>query len=822
MSRIVALIDMDCFYCQVEEKLDPNLMGKPIAVVQYNQWKGGGIIAVNYIAREKGVTRQMRGDEAKMKCPDIELPRVPQVRGKADLTKYREAGKKVVEVLMTFTNVLERASIDEAYLDLTEAVNKELEKGMPVISLADLRNTFVVGSETTDFLSNIYQNQNSGLCDDDLKLAVGGVIVEKIRAAVFEKTGFQCSAGIAHNKILSKLVCGEHKPNKQTILPQHAVEKMFSKLPVRKIKSLGGKFGNILSDTLKITFIGELLKFSEKELIQTFDEKTGRWLYNIARGIDKEPVQIKLIPKSIGCCKRFPGRTALCKPEEVEHWIKELSCEISERLEEDLKENNRNGRLMTVSFAQEMNQAEVSNTRAIPLRSYEVDKIIQSAVEVLRKNCQKPNGNYHVTFLGLSVGNFESIKNVRRIETYFGKPKKGETLEENVKPEEYSALKSDCAIDLPSNEKNYNESVFSKSEPEDSNKRRSIVHYLNSMKETKKSEFGTSQKFENESTEISAFNCNLKESEYKLELNIEETSNYSDNTIPLDENPSDLIFYDDGFRSEGCSSFSDLSADKTFKLRRISTENENHSNTTDSQFEVESNASITSNSFDEKEICLDSTSPVFGKTDQDRGFFVNYYERPVKRDFDTSKIFREIEESESDTNDDSMETKMDIITDNSIKSGQNAYELSETCSECGDRIPITEILSHQDYHFALKISKENSPYKKRKVETVLKNEKLPRKRKAEPLMKNSIVSFFKKEELDPDEPTELCLECNKRIKLTDFENHTDYHAARKLHLELNKPEVSDRNQIKKCNEITKERGKQKSSPNILLFFKKNI
>lgn len=81
-DRVIVLVDMDAFYTQVEEKLDPTLQGKPIAVVQYNAWKGGGIIAVNYVARAKGVGRHMRGDEAKELCPDIVLCRVPQVREK--------------------------------------------------------------------------------------------------------------------------------------------------------------------------------------------------------------------------------------------------------------------------------------------------------------------------------------------------------------------------------------------------------------------------------------------------------------------------------------------------------------------------------------------------------------------------------------------------------------------------------------------------------------------------------------------------------------------------------------------------------------------
>lgn len=125
-DRLIALIDMDCFYCQVEEQLNPDLKGKPIAVVQYNAWRGGGIIAVNYPARAQGVTRHMRGDEAKQQCPDIELVKVPNIREKADLSKYRNAGKQVAAVLQTYTPLLTRASVDEAYLDLTEQVQNRL------------------------------------------------------------------------------------------------------------------------------------------------------------------------------------------------------------------------------------------------------------------------------------------------------------------------------------------------------------------------------------------------------------------------------------------------------------------------------------------------------------------------------------------------------------------------------------------------------------------------------------------------------------------------------------------------------------------------
>ena len=97
---VIALLDMDCFYVQVEAREKPELKGRPAAVVQYNTWKGGGIIAVNYEARAHGVSRNMRGDQAREKCPEIELVMVPVVRDKANLSKYRKAGREVIEVKM--------------------------------------------------------------------------------------------------------------------------------------------------------------------------------------------------------------------------------------------------------------------------------------------------------------------------------------------------------------------------------------------------------------------------------------------------------------------------------------------------------------------------------------------------------------------------------------------------------------------------------------------------------------------------------------------------------------------------------------------------
>ncbi|KAF7282822.1 hypothetical protein GWI33_001960 [Rhynchophorus ferrugineus] len=425
LNRVIILIDMDCFYCQVEENLNSNIKGKPVAVVQSNDWKGGGIIAVNYAARDKGITRHMRGDEAKEKCPDIELVKIPQVRGKSDLTKYREAGKRVADVLLTFTHHLERASVDEAYLDITEIVNNR-QLSYCDISIDKLKNTFVVGSALEDFIKNI--NCNKIMKENDLRLAIGGIIAEEIREKIFQVTEYRCSAGIAHNKILAKLVCGLHKPNQQTILPHEAVQFLFKDMSLKKIKGLGGKFGQTIIDKLHVTNMGDILQFSLKDLSRIFDDKAGTWLYNLARGIDMEPVNTRLLGKSINCCKQFQGKSMLTTRKEVEHWLHELADEMYERLEGDLEENKRIAKQMTVSFSQHTNQGHSQSTRSLPLSSYDLELIYNNALRIIEKNCQNESGSFSIKYLGVGVGNFEPIRKEMGIKQFFTNMKEKQSV----------------------------------------------------------------------------------------------------------------------------------------------------------------------------------------------------------------------------------------------------------------------------------------------------------------------------------------------------------------------------------------------------------
>jgi len=426
-EKVIALIDMDCFYVQVESRENPALWGKPAAVVQYKD--NGGIIALNYEARALGVTRQMYGNQARQKCPSIALVHVPEVREKADLTKYRKAGREVIEVLISFGAVVERASIDEAFVDLTSLVDKRLAccREVEVVE-KDLSNTHIAGAMgdrkqvVTEWLSDL----NSSMNEPDLRLAVGGAIVEEMRAAVFAKTQFRCSAGIAHCKTLAKLCCGVNKPNKQTLLPLSSLDAFFATIPITKVRGFGGKLGNMVTTVFNIQTMSQLSEISIRDLKQRLDEKTAQWIHGLCKGFDNETVTERGLVQSIGCGKNFLGPDMLDTKEKVELRVGHLVEEMVERLEIDKDENNRLARGFTIGAKLE---SQGFASRAGPLHSYDRDSIYRMAMGLLSKlrvgDANSAVWEPKLQNITISASKFENLSstlgNTQSITNYFKK-----------------------------------------------------------------------------------------------------------------------------------------------------------------------------------------------------------------------------------------------------------------------------------------------------------------------------------------------------------------------------------------------------------------
>ncbi|XP_060847284.1 DNA polymerase eta-like [Rhopalosiphum padi] len=436
-KRVVALVDMDCFYCQVEVQHDQSLIGKPVAVVQYNSWRGGGIIAVNYEARAKGVNRHMRGDDAVQACPDLNLVRVKELHGKADLSKYRTASQKVFEVLSEFSSCVQRASIDEAYVDLTSVVNDHISSNHNIITENDLSNTFVEGysdnseDKSVSIKSWLHDVYNNELQDDYLlRLTIGAMMVETLRKSIYEQTGYRCSAGIANNKILSKLACGLHKPNQQTLLPPSSVPNLFESIPIKKIKNLGGKLGDRIRQEFNCKFMSDLAAIPLNDLQQKFNVKTCNFLYQISKGIDNEPVESRIIPKSIGSCKSFP--TGLKVKDEIKKWLNTLMNDIVDKLNDDHEANKRKATLMTVSVRYLDKNTKLPISQCSEVTTYNHEKLLDTAYSSLctmTENQKSLHWKNPISFLGVAIGKFVEINAKSSIENYFNK---GAAKEEKV------------------------------------------------------------------------------------------------------------------------------------------------------------------------------------------------------------------------------------------------------------------------------------------------------------------------------------------------------------------------------------------------------
>ncbi|KAL9328998.1 hypothetical protein ACSQ67_004001 [Phaseolus vulgaris] len=428
-ARVIAHVDMDCFYVQVEQRKQPNLRGLPTAVIQYNSYKGGALIAVSYEARRCGVKRSMRGDEAKEACPQIELVQVPVARGKADLNSYRNAGSEVVSVL-SHKGRCERASIDEVYLDLTHAAETMLVETSPE-SMQDFEEevlkSHVLGLEIEDG-SDAKEEVRKWLCRSDASyqdklLACGAVIVSDLRMQVLKDTEFTCSAGIAHNKMLAKLASAMNKPAQQTVVPHSSVEGLLASLPIKKMKHLGGKLGSSLQCDLGVNTVGDLLQFSEEKLQQWYGINTGTWLWNIARGISGEEVEGRLLPKSHGSGKTFPGPQALKTIDSVQHWLNQLCEELNERLYSDLDQNKRIAQTLTL-HGRAYKTGDSDSLRKFPSKScplrYGTRKIQEDAL-ILFKVHGNENSIWGVTSLSVSASKIVSIPSgTHSIAKYFG------------------------------------------------------------------------------------------------------------------------------------------------------------------------------------------------------------------------------------------------------------------------------------------------------------------------------------------------------------------------------------------------------------------
>ncbi len=248
-QRKIIHIDMDAFYASVEQRDNPELRGKPVAVGGSRE--RGVVAAASYEARKFGVRSAMPSITAKRQCPEL-------IFVKPRFDAYKAVSLQIREIFAEYTHVIEPLSLDEAYLDVT----------------------------------------------DNLKgIATATEIAMAIRAKIRAETSLTASAGVSYNKFLAKLASDHRKPDGLFVITPQMGPAFVEALPVGKFHGVGP------ATTAKMNKLGietglDLRAQSMASLQQHFG-KTGPYYYWIARGIDDRPVLANRVRKSVGAENTF-------------------------------------------------------------------------------------------------------------------------------------------------------------------------------------------------------------------------------------------------------------------------------------------------------------------------------------------------------------------------------------------------------------------------------------------------------------------------------------------------------------------------------------
>ena len=232
--RTILHIDMNAFFASVEQQADPELRGKPIAVVG-----GGGrtvITTSSYEARAKGVKTGMAIWEGKRTCPELII-----VVG--DNKKYTHTSTMINGIFRDYTPEVEAFSIDESWLDVTHSLS-------------------IFGSAVN--------------------------IAYQIKARIRDSFGITCSIGIAPNKLLAKLASDMQKPDGLTVIEPEDVARILERLPIKELCGIGKKMERHIN-MMSIYTCGELGRCDEARLTRKFGI-IGKRLKEMGQGIDNSPV----------------------------------------------------------------------------------------------------------------------------------------------------------------------------------------------------------------------------------------------------------------------------------------------------------------------------------------------------------------------------------------------------------------------------------------------------------------------------------------------------------------------------------------------------
>ncbi|POS86720.1 hypothetical protein EPUL_002463 [Erysiphe pulchra] len=430
--RVIAHVDLDAFYAQCEMVRLGVPETQPLAV---QQWQG--LIAINYAAREFGLSRHVNVTDAKKLCPNLIMQHVPtwkegnekwayhedafrnMATHKVSLDPYRLESRRIITCIKNYLPIdsqrVEKASVDEVFLDLSAQVYSMLLRRYPELEgpppyddptefLPPPPSTVLDWKADALIDLSVGETENDDPDWDDIAILIGSEIIRDLRSNILRKLKYTCSAGIAQNKMLAKLGSGHKKPNQQTVIRNRAISKFLSEFKFIKIRGLGGKLGEQITSKFNTDTIEQLLLISIDQLKLKLGYETGTWVYQTIRGIDLSEVNFRTQIKSMLSAKSF--RPSINTSEQAYPWLRIFAADIYSRLvEESILENKRRPKTMNLHYRQGIQNRSRSCT-LLPTRKMDEIGIFEMSKNLLNQIVE--DGQiWPCTNLSLSIGGFE-------------------------------------------------------------------------------------------------------------------------------------------------------------------------------------------------------------------------------------------------------------------------------------------------------------------------------------------------------------------------------------------------------------------------------
>jgi DNA polymerase-4 len=344
LKKVIFLVDMNAFFITCEMSVNPELKGRPAAVAGDPKHRSGIILAANYDARAYGVKTTMLIHEALSICPGLVL--VPPTRG-----LYAKKSNEFMEILKRYTPVIQKNSIDEAWLDLTGC---EKLFGEPV------------------------------------------QIADRIMKEIQYELDLWCSIGISENKFLSKMASEMKKPLGITELWKEDVPSKMWPLEIRQMYGIGRKTEEKLKK-IGIMTIGDLAQCKDELLDEQFG-KYGQELKRLANGVDNSPVEPE--PKSI--TRSISRSTTLAKDISCMEDARTVLLSLAEEVGEEARRSDFRGKSVSIVIRYSDFSTITRQKTIVP--SFLTKDIFRTGVELLSENWDRGRP---IRLLGIGISNID-------------------------------------------------------------------------------------------------------------------------------------------------------------------------------------------------------------------------------------------------------------------------------------------------------------------------------------------------------------------------------------------------------------------------------